>query len=160
QGKWRISRMNYKEPFNWVRRFQQTTLIVFSFLLLTAVLWVPKQWKAAGQNSVTTVSAASYGATITPGSIAAAFGARLATQTLIAGGTPLPTNLGGTTVRVNGQLAPLFFVSATQVNFAIPGNTPTGTVPIVVTAGDGTVTTGTAQIGDTAPSIFTADTSG
>src|SRR5262245_64539301 len=61
--------------------------------------------------AVTTVSAASYAPVVSPDSIAAAFGSRLATQTASATGQPLPTNLAGTTVRVNGPLAPLVFVS-------------------------------------------------
>ncbi|MGH9802363.1 MAG: hypothetical protein ACRD82_18520, partial [Blastocatellia bacterium] len=119
------------------------------------------------QQQVTTVSAASYGAEVAPGEIVAAFGSRLATQTLIATdadpntpGIQLPTELGGTTVEVNGRRAGLFFVSPTQVNYQMPAATETGSANVVVRAGDGAISTGTAQINAAAPAIFTANSSG
>src|SRR5262245_47388529 len=71
-------------------------------------------------NAVGVVSAASYKSPVAPGTIASAFGTRLATAIESAREQPLPTSLAGTTVRVNGELAPLFFVSPTQINFLIP----------------------------------------
>ena len=57
--------------------------------------------------------------------IAAAFGTGLATTTSAATTLPLPTQLAGTTVKIKDsagieRLAPLFFVSPTQVNYQIP----------------------------------------
>src|ERR1051326_7936082 len=95
---------------------------------------------------VTTVSAASFAATLAPDSIAAAFGTGLATKVEIATGQPLPTTLAGTTVKINGEPAPLFFVSPAQINYLIPTGTPAGTAGVVVTSGDGTVSTGTVQV--------------
>ena len=70
-----------------------------------------------------TVNAASYGApqlpSIAPGSIATIFGSNLATDTVAATSTPLPNQLGGTTVTVDGVRAPLFYVSPTQINFQV-----------------------------------------
>src|SRR5581483_6711100 len=66
------------------------------------------------------VSAASYrGGSLAPDSIAAAFGVNLAVRTEAARETPLPLELAGTSVTVNGVPAPLFFVSPGQVNFAV-----------------------------------------
>ncbi len=113
-----------------------------------------------GRVQVTTVSAANYASVVAPDSIAAAFGLGLATQVAQATTQPLPTSLAGTTVRINGQLAGIFFVSATQVNYLIPPGVPTGMASVVVTAGDGTVSTGNAQIAPVAPALFTADSSG
>ena len=132
----------------------------------TSALLLCGWWQApppiAGQsaNPVAVVSAASYGATLTPESIAAAFGVRMATRTEVARTSPLPTVLAGTTVRVNGQAAPLFFVSPGQINFLIPAGVPAGTAGISVTAEDGTVSTGTINIATTAPALFTANASG
>lgn len=136
--------------------------IVFSLLLISLLAASPPHWRAQGQggNQVTTVSAASFLPAVAPDSIAAAFGVRLAVRTEAATSQPLPTNLAGTTVRVNGQIAPLFFVSPNQVNYLIPPGTLAGTAGVVVTSGDGTVSTGTAQVAAVAPALFTANGSG
>jgi uncharacterized protein (TIGR03437 family) len=111
--------------------------------------------------SLTAVSAASFAARpAAPESIVAAFGTRFGNSTLVAQEVPLPTELGGTRVRVNGTLAPLFFVSSGQINFLIPPGTAAGTAVIEVTAADGTVSRGELTIAATAPSIFTANSSG
>jgi hypothetical protein len=96
--------------------------VAFSFTLVK-----PRQAHGIhAQNSVTSVSAASFTPELTPGAIAAGFGARLATREESASTLPLPTSLAGTTVKVNGQLAPVFYVSATQVNYLIPPDSPVG----------------------------------
>ncbi len=118
--------------------------------------------------SVSTVSAASFELTpVSPDSIVAAFGTQLATQTVIASdadpnlpGIQLPTELGGTTVEVNGKRAGLFFVSPGQVNYVVPGETTTGTANVVVKAGDNTTSSGTLQVTQVAPAIFTANSNG
>ncbi|MEK7830211.1 MAG: hypothetical protein AAB401_03950, partial [Acidobacteriota bacterium] len=126
-----------------------------------------KSPKKPAQQQVTSVSAASYGAEMAPGEIVAAFGSRLATQTVIAAdadpntpGIQLPTELGGTTVEVNGRRAGLFFVSPTQVNYLMPAATENGSANVVVRSGDGTVSNGTAQVLASAPALFTANSSG
>ena len=117
---------------------------------------------------VTTVSAASYeNAAVTAGSVASAFGTKLATTTThatdIDPSTPaidLPTNLSGTTVQVNGQFAGLLFVSSQQVNFLIPAGTVQGTATIKITSGDNTESNGTVEIAQVRPSIFTFNSNG
>ena len=54
------------------------------------------------------------------GSIASLFGANLAASQAFATTLPLPTTLGGATVRVNGVAAGLFFASPGQINLQIP----------------------------------------
>ncbi len=117
---------------------------------------------------VTTVSAASLeAAPIAPGSIVTGFGSQLATRTELAAdadpntpGVQLPTQLAGTTVEVNGRRAGLFFVSPFQVNYLMPDATQIGNANIVVRSSDGTISNGTAQIAQVAPSIFTANSNG
>ncbi|MBI1763765.1 MAG: FG-GAP repeat protein [Acidobacteria bacterium] len=111
-------------------------------------------------NAVATVSAASFEAGAAPDSIVASFGAGLATQNASATTTPLPTQLGGTTVEVNGVRAGLFFVSAGQVNYAIPSTTLYGTANVVIRSGDGTVSNGTIQVVQVTPGIFSANGNG
>lgn len=111
-------------------------------------------------NAVATLSAASFEAGVAPDSIVASFGQSLATQNASATTNPLPTQLGGTTVEVNGTRAGLFFVSAQQVNYVIPATTALGTATVVIRSGDGTVSSGTIQIVQVAPGIFSANGNG
>jgi uncharacterized protein (TIGR03437 family) len=112
------------------------------------------------------VSAASYdGSSFSSEGIVAAFGARLATATQAATSIPLPTSLAGSTVKIKDsagteRLAPLFFVSAGQINFQIPPGTASGEATMTVTSGDGALATGTAQIASVAPGLFTANADG
>ncbi len=114
----------------------------------------------------TTVSAASYlGPRLATESIVAAFGTNLATVTLGATTLPLPTTLGGTTVKVRDREgterpAALFFVSPTQVNYQIPPGTANGIATLTITAADGKVSVGTVLITSIEPGIFSADASG
>ncbi|HZS07209.1 MAG TPA: hypothetical protein VFD58_20400 [Blastocatellia bacterium] len=109
----------------------------------------------------TAVSAANYAPDgLAPEAIAATFGTRLALSLETATSIPLPTTLGGTTVRVNGVTAPLFFAAAGQINFLIPPETQNGTAVIEVTTTDGTISRNNMTISSTAPALFTADTSG
>jgi uncharacterized protein (TIGR03437 family) len=97
--------------------------------------------------------------------ITASFGAGLATTAQMATSLPLPTSLAGTTVKVKDsagieRLAPLFFVSPTQVNYQIPAMTAAGAATVTITSGDGTVSTGTALVKAVAPSLFAANADG
>ena len=68
-----------------------------------------------------TVDAASFrSGPVAPGSLVSSFGSSLASMTLSYTNTPLPTSLGGINVLVNGIVAPLTYVSPTQVNFQVP----------------------------------------
>jgi len=119
-------------------------------------------------DSVKSVPAASYEKIpLSPGSIVAAFGSQLATQTAFATdadpntpGVQLPTLLGGTTVEVNGRRAGLFYVSRDQINYVMPEATEIGPANVIIKAGDGVTSNGTAQISQVSPAIFTANANG
>lgn len=117
-------------------------------------------------NGITSVSAASFSRTaLAADSIASAFGQNLAVTTTAASSFPLPTLLAGTTVRVKDikgeeRLAPLFYVSPTQINYVIPTGTAPGIVTGTVTNSRGEVTTGTEMIMQAGPGLFTADATG
>jgi uncharacterized protein (TIGR03437 family) len=70
----------------------------------------------------------------------------------------LPVELNGVSVSIGGSSAPLYFVSAGQINFVVPvglvPNTGTNTYPFVVN-NNGVVTRGTIQIVAVQPDIFT-----
>ncbi|MEK7403646.1 MAG: putative Ig domain-containing protein, partial [Acidobacteriota bacterium] len=81
------------------------------------------------------VNGASFagGAAVAPGSIISVFGGDLAVLTASATATPLPANLGGTSLTINNRPAPLFFVSPTQINAQLPFEISPGTATAVVT---------------------------
>ena len=118
------------------------------------------------QNALTVVSAATYSAAgVAAEAIVAAFGSNLATTTAAATVRPLPTVLGTTSVKVRDSLgteraAPLFFISPTQINFQIPLGTASGAATVRAFSGSNVVASGTVQIGNVAPGIFSADSSG
>jgi len=122
---------------------------------------------ASGLRTVMSVSAASFSPAtgLAAEEIAAVFGMNLASSTASATMLPLPNQLAGTTVRVRDnlgveRLAPLFYVSADQVNFLVPSGSANGIATFTVTNAMGEVSTGTAIISNVAPSLFSANATG
>jgi uncharacterized protein (TIGR03437 family) len=121
-------------------------------------------------DAATTVScgsAASYvaGASLAAESIAAGFGKGLAAATQTASVTPLPTALGGVSVSVTDSAgidrpAPLFFVSAGQINFEVPAGTAAGQAIVRVLQQNQVVARGTVNVETVAPGLFTASADG
>lgn len=113
-----------------------------------------------------TASAASFSqSAISPRAIVASFGTGLTSVTSAAGVLPLPTSLGSTTVNVVDsrgveRLAPLFYVSPSQINYQIPAGTAEGPALVVITGSDGTVSTGSTLVKPTAPAVFTLGQTG
>jgi uncharacterized protein (TIGR03437 family) len=113
-----------------------------------------------------TVSAASYvGETLAPEQIVSSFGSGLATSTRAATGLPLPTNLLNCEVRVEdargaARLAPLFFVSPTQINFTVPKDTAEGGARVTVWNNGAIVSAETIHVARVAPGLFTANATG
>ena len=101
------------------------------------------------------VNAASGGPTVVPGGVASIFGANVAGGTQLASGTPLPTSLGGVQVTVNGIPAPIFFVSAFQINFQIPFDVLTNGSLTIVVIRDGVASSGEeVAVAEFAPGVF------
>ncbi len=122
---------------------------------------------ASSLRTVASVSAASFSTTagLAAEEIATAFGTNLASSTISATSLPLPTSLAGTTVRVRDGLsvertAPLFFVSAEQINYQVPSGTANGIATVTVTNASGEVATGIVTISNVAPGLFSANASG
>jgi uncharacterized protein (TIGR03437 family) len=106
-------------------------------------------------------SAASFapgGNPIAPGEFIALFGSGLA-KSLQTATVPYPKTLNGVTVTINGQPAPLYFVSPTQINAIVPYATTGSTAAIVVQNGANSNTV-TVPLAATAPGVFTSDQSG
>ena len=114
----------------------------------------------------TTVSAASYqSGLLAAESIVSVFGTNLSSATMNSTSLPLPTVLEGTSIRVRDsqgseRLAPLFFVSPTQINFQLPPQTSNGIASLTITNSAGAISVSAVQVGDVAPGIFAADSSG
>jgi uncharacterized protein (TIGR03437 family) len=164
--------MNHITRFtHYFRSVPGARSLLWSALLLMAGLMkitVSAQTGGVNPQPFVTVSAASYRVEdMAPGSIVAGFGTLLATTTLSGAdtdsqtpGIQLPKQLGGTTVRVGGIAAELFYVSPGQINYVIPPTLAAGMWPVEVVSGDATISNGTVTFGQALPSIFTADSSG
>jgi uncharacterized protein (TIGR03437 family) len=100
------------------------------------------------------------GGGVSAGAIVSIFGSNLATATVVQGSLPLATSLGGTTVRIGGAAAPMFFVSAGQINAQVPWNVATGTAQLTVTTAAGTSTAVNVTIQDSSPGLFSQTSDG
>jgi uncharacterized protein (TIGR03437 family) len=131
-----------------------------SSLLLGAALAVT----AVAQPSIDTVlNGASFNATLSPGCWATVFGKNLAGGTASAQTVPLPTSLGGTSIKVGDIDAPLLYVSPTQINFLIPASVaiPTNTVvPVVLSTSPAASATYSIRLARNSPAIFTRNGAG
>jgi hypothetical protein len=114
--------------------------------------------------AITVLNGASFGKepsttkAIAPDSIAVATGGALANTTQQSQKFPngtFPTNVGGTTVTVNGRAAQIFFVSPGQVNFLVPPQTEIGTADVVITNSENFTSRGTVPTLRSAPGVFT-----
>jgi uncharacterized protein (TIGR03437 family) len=81
------------------------------------------------------VNAASFTDHVSPGALATIFGSNFigSGESAIAS-LPLPASLGGVSVKVNGQAAPLLYLSTDQINFQIPWETAAGAAKITVSS--------------------------
>jgi uncharacterized protein (TIGR03437 family) len=116
--------------------------------------WVLRPKPAIRRQGV--VSTGDYSAVVAPGSLVSIFGRNLAASPKTASAMPLPLELGGLQVRVDGQDCPLLFVSPDQVNTQIPYGVPATTVLEVLTGNGSTETS--VSILPTAPSILVVTT--
>lgn len=120
----------------------------------------------AGGNDVTSVSAASYRRVgLAEEAIVAAYGSNLALTTEAAEDLPLPTTLAGTMVKITDslgieRLAPLFFVSPSQVNYLVPRGMEPGLATVMVTNANGAIAKEWTQLLTIAPALFTANADG
>jgi uncharacterized protein (TIGR03437 family) len=109
---------------------------------------------ASGTPSVTAVAnAASYQQTFAPGGIMAVFGSTLAPSSQTASSTPLPVYMAGVAALVNGEVAPLYYVSSGLVNLQIPYEVNDGTATLSIN-NNGVVTTQSFTVAATGPGIF------
>jgi uncharacterized protein (TIGR03437 family) len=106
------------------------------------------------------VNAANYGAEVAPGALASLFASDLSyTPTLAQPRLPLPSRWNGTQILINGQPAPLLYVSAGQINFQIPPGT-TSPATIAVNRGGSQTAAQEMPLSLSAPGLFSVSGSG
>src|SRR5215471_16569651 len=105
------------------------------------------------------VNAANYGPLLAPGGIMSIFGTGLG-QTQYLQALPYPTKMGQTSVTINGEAAPLLFVSPTLVNALVPADIPVGAASVVVTVGGSSTNSAAVLITPVAPALFTTSATG
>ena len=88
------------------------------------------------------------------GGLVSIFGIGLSINTAEATAFPLPTELGGTSVTVDGLPASLLYVSPTQINLLIPFELSGDTIEIVITTPAGPSEAITVEFGEVQPGIF------
>jgi uncharacterized protein (TIGR03437 family) len=113
------------------------------------------------------VSSASYSSPVQPGSLISIFGSQLALVKASAPEAvlPLPTQLGGVEVHVNGVPAPLLFVSPDQINAQMPSSIRADpsyitSASVVVSTPNGDSAPASAAMLWFSPAAFSADSSG
>jgi uncharacterized protein (TIGR03437 family) len=107
------------------------------------------------------VNASDAVTTVAAGSIAAIFGNNLGSSLVAANSYPLPVTLGGGGVRIDGQSAPLFMTSCSQVNLQIPWEVAGKTqVPAIASAGGQVSAQAPVTIAPFAPGIFSLNMRG
>ncbi len=100
------------------------------------------------------VNAADGGTDVAPGSLISIYGSQLASSTASATATPLPTQLAGVTVSMNGAAIPLFYVSPGQINAQLPFGISTGSAALTITINGTSSASAAFTVAATAPEIF------
>jgi uncharacterized protein (TIGR03437 family) len=109
------------------------------------------------------VSAAAFAphSPIAPGSFVSIFGSNLAIGLKSSTSYPLAGSLGGTQVTLGGEILPLQFVSAGQINVLIPYDVPTNTTQQLQVTQNGLASLSqTVFVAAAQPAVFTQDQSG
>jgi uncharacterized protein (TIGR03437 family) len=100
-------------------------------------------------------NAGSFTTVYAPGEIVSIFGSNLASEPQVANTVPLPRVLAGVAVTVNGIAAPVWYVSAGQINFQIPYEVAAGSTATVTVNSSGQTGSSSITLASAAPGIFT-----
>lgn len=131
-------------------------------LLRDATLVVSERWHKPFLPPNSLVNGASFAAgPVAPGSLVSMFGSDLHNgDPSAATSLPLPTELGGTIVEINGKAAPLVWAGRNQINFQIPFDAAVGSTLVVkprLKRTDGTMMDGntlSVTVTAAAPAVF------
>jgi len=109
------------------------------------------------------VNAASFSpftAGIATGEFITIFGTNLAPSTVSASSVPFPTKLGGVQVLINGDPAPIYFVSSGQIAAIVPSGYPYSLAPVQVVNNGISSNVVTEVVNPTAPGVYTNPSGG
>ncbi|HLH43114.1 MAG TPA: protease pro-enzyme activation domain-containing protein [Bryobacteraceae bacterium] len=113
---------------------------------------------SGGKPSISGVAnAASFRQAFAPGELISIFGTQLAGTTELDSALPLPETMSGVAATINGEAAPLLYVSPGQVNLQIPYEVPVGSNATVTLNNNGQVASQSISIAAAAPGIFFAN---
>jgi uncharacterized protein (TIGR03437 family) len=105
------------------------------------------------------VNAADGAKPVAPGGLVSIYGSNMAATNVATSQMPLPTALAQSCLVVNGALAPLMFVSPTQVNAQLPAKA-TGNATLTIHTPAGVSDNFTFNVSNNAPSVFQASVPG
>ncbi|HYL74109.1 MAG TPA: IPT/TIG domain-containing protein [Bryobacteraceae bacterium] len=107
-------------------------------------------------------NAASYAPVIAPQMLVSIFGHNFSNLTFTSTANPFPTQLNGTSVTFNGALAPILYLSPTQINVQVPSAVQGSlTADVVVTTVSGASNALTVTVSDgKAMGVFTQGSTG
>ena len=130
------------------------------FSLFATILFLLIFTGMTAQAQQVSVNAANYTPGFSPGALASAFGENLSATTEASTKLPLPTELGGTRVLVNGVAAPLLYVSPFQINYQLPQKTSVGDAEVIIERNTGAKFRETITVKNSAFSAFSFDATG
>jgi uncharacterized protein (TIGR03437 family) len=99
------------------------------------------------------LNGASFKAAFAQGMVLSVFGSNFAAATQTASSLPLPPSMQGVSATVNGVIAPLYYVSPSQINLQVPYGTANGAATLSVSTANGAATF-PVQVQANAPGIF------
>ena len=150
------------DDFLWQESPYQLTGGGSSVIETAGIDYILPYWMARYYGVVSPIavqSAAAPNAAVTPDSIASLYGTNLAATTQPAGVQPPPLSLGGVTVTVTdstgtSRVAPLMYVSPSQINFAVPQGASDGVAQFAILNGGAGPLTVTGAVQSVAPTLF------
>lgn len=105
-------------------------------------------------------SSAPFTAGIAPGELLLLYGTNLAPGVQVESGVPFPTTLSGVQVKINNILAPLYYVTPTQLSAIVPYGVTSGVAQVQVINNGVASNTVTTQVAVTAPGVLTQSQNG
>ena len=105
-------------------------------------------------------SSAPFTAGIAPGELLLLYGTNLAPGVQVESGVPFPTTLSGVQVKINNILAPLYYVTPTQLSAIVPYGVTSGVAQVQVINNGVASNTVTMQVAVTAPGVLTQSQNG
>ena len=106
--------------------------------------------------SAAIVDGAAFSVAPSPGGIFTIFGVSLSASTAAFATVPLPTQLAGISLEINGAAVPLYLVSPTQINAQLPFDTLPGPATAVLVTSAGRTAPVTFTVAPAAPAVFVA----